>query len=142
MIDITKKKNVYRMALASGIIHLGTESIAKIRNTRKGDAIYASEIAGNLAVKNCAGLIPHCHPIQIENISFSFDVLEKEVKVTCEVESHGKTGVEMEALCGATTALLTLWDMLKMYEKDENGQYPSTLIENIRVEKKVKGNEL
>jgi cyclic pyranopterin phosphate synthase len=67
-----------------------------------------------------------------------FEFIDSGLKATATVVATGKTGVEMEALVAVTTALLNIWDVLKMYEKDENGQYPFTKISNIHVIKKVK----
>jgi len=83
-------------------------------------------------------LIPFCHPIPINNIRVDFEIEEEVVKATCRVKSIAKTGVEMEALTGVNIALLNLWDVVKMYEKDEKGQYPSTQIYEVKVEKKIK----
>ena len=66
-------------------------------------------------------------------------MVKEQVQVTVEVKSTGKTGVEMEAITGVSVALLTVWDMVKSVEKDENGQYPSTIISDIEVVKKEKG---
>jgi cyclic pyranopterin phosphate synthase len=140
MIDISKKESVERIATAEGRIVLGKNSIENLRKTKKGDALLVAEVAGILAVKKCPETIPHCHQIPIEGVSFSFSVKGSEVRVQCTVKSRGKTGVEMEALLGVSTALLTIWDMVKMYEKDSCGQYPKTEIKGIRVTRKVKGN--
>ena len=72
-------------------------------------------------------------------MKFDFSVVDDGVVVKCEVKSVAKTGVEMEALVGVTSALLTIWDMVKKYEKDESGNYPNTEIRFIRVLRKVKG---
>jgi len=91
------------------------------------------------AVKKVPDLIPLCHPIPITNVSVNFNFENDDsIKVTCIVKSFAKTGVEMEALMGVNIALLNIWDFVKMYEKDDNGQYPTTLITDIKVEKKIK----
>jgi cyclic pyranopterin phosphate synthase len=72
-------------------------------------------------------------------VEVEFEVVKEQVQVTVEVKSTGKTGVEMEAITGVSVALLTVWDMVKSVEKDENGQYPSTIISDIEVVKKEKG---
>ncbi len=79
-----------------------------------------------------------CHQIPITGIDVQFDLGMENVKVTVEVKSIGKTGVEMEALHGVSVALLTIWDMVKSVEKDETGNYPSTAIKNIQVIEKIK----
>jgi len=140
MIDISKKDTVPRIARASGKIKLKKETIEKIKNMKveKGDALTIAKVAAINAVKKVPDLIPFCHPIPITNITIDFELEDETIKVTCRVKSIAKTGVEMEALTGVNIALLNLWDVVKMYEKDEKGQYPSTLIYDIQVEKKVK----
>ena len=81
-----------------------------------------------------------CHPLRIEQTQVTTRIRKESVEVTVTVSAHEKTGVEMEALTAVTVALLNIWDVVKPYEKDENGQYPSTRIENVRVVKKVKRN--
>jgi len=90
-------------------------------------------------VKKVPDLIPLCHQIPITNVSVDIEILdENTIKVTCIVKSIAKTGVEMEALTGVNVALLNIWDVVKMYEKDDKGQYPSTIISEIRVDEKIK----
>ena len=90
-------------------------------------------------MKKVPELIPFCHPIPITKVNVEFEYVgENTIKAECEVKSIGKTGVEMEALTGVSSALLNIWDVVKMYEKDSNGQYPSTLISDIKVEEKIK----
>ena len=81
-----------------------------------------------------------CHPIPITSVKVDFEIKEEGVLARCKVKSTGKTGVEMEALTGVSVALLTVWDMVKSMEK-ENGQYPTTVIEGVKVVKKVKKEE-
>jgi len=142
IIDISEKKEIFRFARAKGIIKLRKESIERIKNKEieKGDVFQVAEISGILAVKKTPELIPYCHNINISNVHLKFGIDENENKihVICEVKAISKTGVEMEALIGCSTALLTIWDMCKKYEKDENGQYPHTKIENIEVLEKIK----
>jgi cyclic pyranopterin phosphate synthase len=83
-------------------------------------------------------MIPLCHPIPIESVEVTFDLKEDRVTAYCHVKANYKTGVEMESLAGVSTALLTIWDMVKYLEKDENGQYPSTCINDIKVVLKEK----
>ncbi len=142
MIDISGKKNVKRIAVAEGKIKLKRETVDLIRKgeIKKGDPIKVAETAALLAVKNTFATIPHCHPLPIDAINFEFFIGEDAITVKCEVKADYKTGVEMEALHGVSIALLTIWDMVKYMEKDENGQYPYTMIEYIKVVKKVKEN--
>ena len=141
MVEIGGKPDVRRVAVAEGRIRLREETIRRLREGQieKGDALTTAQIAGILAAKRTPSIIPLCHPIPITNVRIDFRIEGREVVVTAEVRSVGKTGVEMEALTAASAALLTIWDMTKQYEKDESGQYPETAIREIRVIRKVKG---
>ncbi len=144
MIDISNKKPVIRIAKASGNIILKPSTIERIKtnNVEKGDVLTISKIAAINAVKKVPDLIPLCHPIPIHKISVDFEIInDTTIKAKCSVKTESKTGVEMEALMGVSLALLNIWDVIKMYEKDENGQYPKARIENIKVDEKIKKNE-
>ena len=140
MADISGKEDVLRIAHAKGTIKLKPETIQRIREKTlgKGDVITAAQIAGVLAAKKTPEIIPLCHPIPITKVDVQLSIGEGEVTVESTVRSLGKTGVEMEALVATSAALLTVWDMVKPYEKDEEGQYPDTVIEGIRVVSKIK----
>ena len=141
MVDITAKPETYRMARAVGRIRLRSETVNLIREGRieKGDPLHTAKIAGILAAKMTSNLIPLCHPIPITNIKIEARIIDDStVEVEASVKTRAQTGVEMEALVAVATALLTIWDMTKQYEKDERGQYPHTMIEGIRVLQKVK----
>ena len=140
MADISGKEDVLRIAHAKGTIKLKPETILRIREKTlgKGDVITAAQIAGVLAAKKTPEIIPLCHPIPITKVDVQLSIGEGEVTVESTVRSLGKTGVEMEALVATSAALLTVWDMVKPYEKDEEGQYPDTVIEGIRVVSKIK----
>jgi len=141
MVDISKKDVIERIAEAEGQLHLLPDTIEKIRQgeIQKGDPFKVAEIAGMLSVKKTHLLIPHCHPLPIESVRFDFQLSDSYVIVRCTVKARAKTGVEMEALVGVSMALNTIWDMVKYLEKDEEGQYPTTKITDIRVIRKVKG---
>ena len=141
MIDISEKDAIIRIAQASGRITLKKETIEKIKKNevQKGDVITIAKISAINAVKKVPDLIPLCHQIPITNVSVDIEILdENTIKVTCIVKSIAKTGVEMEALTGVNVALLNIWDVVKMYEKNDKGQYPSTLISEIKVDEKIK----
>jgi cyclic pyranopterin phosphate synthase len=141
MVDISGKPRVFREATVTGTIKLKPETIRLInkRKIAKGDPLYTAKIAGILAAKKTSTLIPLCHPLPLTNVEVEIKVLDKStVQVTSTVKTKAQTGVEMEALVATAVSLLTIWDMVKQYEKDVKGQYPSTVIENIRVTKKVK----
>jgi len=141
MIDISGKKTITRIATTFGRIRLSKKTIERVKNNQvsKGDVFTIAKVAAINAVKKVPDLIPFCHPIPINNIDIDFEIENDTIiKVSCKVKSFSKTGVEMEALTGVGVALLNIWDVVKMYEKDESGQYPSTEIYDIKVEKKIK----
>ncbi|MBY9021020.1 MAG: cyclic pyranopterin monophosphate synthase MoaC [Candidatus Lokiarchaeota archaeon] len=141
MIDISNKEPVTRIAKASGKITLRNTTIEKIKNKtlKKGDVLTIAKIAAINAVKKVPDLIPLCHPIPITNVKVDFNIEDDTtIKVSCLVKSVAQTGVEMEALTGVTVALLNILDMIKMYEKNEEGQYPFTVIYDIKVDEKIK----
>ena len=141
MVDITDKESVPRSALARGKIILLPDTLeaVKAKQVKKGDPLEAAKIAGMQAVKNTPSILPHCHQINITAMELDFTMEEDGITCACTVKAIYKTGVEMDALCGATVALLTIWDMVKYLEKDEGGQYPDTRIEDIKVISKRKG---
>jgi len=142
MVDVTAKPEVYREAKAKGTIKLRSETIRLIREGKveKGDPFQVAKVAGILAAKNTSSLIPLCHPLPLTSVEVDLKIVDDSaVSVEATVKTRAQTGVEMEALVAATVALLTVWDMTKAYEKDEFGNYPTTVIEGIRVVRKVKG---
>jgi cyclic pyranopterin phosphate synthase len=141
MIDIGKKKEVKRRAMASGKIYLKKSTMEAIKkgNITKGNVLATAKVSGIMAVKRTSDAIPLCHPIPITNVEINFELDERFIRINVLVESIGKTGVEMEALHGVNISLLTIWDMVKSVEKDENGQYPETEISDIKVVYKEKG---
>jgi cyclic pyranopterin phosphate synthase len=141
MADITMKKEVLRQATASGTIQLKPSTVTRIRKGRiaKGDPVAAAEVAAVLAAKNTPQTLPFCHPIPITNVLTEAKIGPSSITVQSTVKTTARTGVEMEALSAASTYLLTLWDMVKQYEKDPRGQYPDTRINDIKVLSKSKG---
>jgi len=138
---LIKKPSVKRSATATGRIILSQKTIDLIQNQeiKKGNVLTTAQIAAINAVKNTSQMIPLCHPLSITGIEVDFEMDEESIQTKVSVKCAGKTGVEMEALTGASVALLTIWDMVKSVEKDENGQYPDTRIEEIKVIEKTKG---
>lgn len=122
MIDISQKDITVRTAAASGCVALGKELFEVLRKGQcpKGDVLETAKIATITAVKATPSIIPMCHPIGIEavEVDFTADEAGESVTVLVKVKSSGKTGVEMEALCGASAACLTIYDMLKYKGKD------------------------
>lgn len=140
MIDITDKSHVFREAKATGTIELQPETVDKIRGDEvpKGDVLSVARAAGILAVKNTPQIVPLTHPIPITGIDVDLNLKDEGISVKVNVKSRGQTGVEMEALSGVSAVLLTIWDMVKGFEKSEEGQYPNTRITDIQIQEKVK----
>jgi len=141
VVDISEKKVVERIASATGIVTLNDKSKQAIvdDNVRKGNVIEASTIAAIQAVKETPRIIPHCHPIPLESCKVDWSWEGNDLRCTVEVKANYKTGIEMEALTGVSAGLLCALDMVKSFEKDEQGQYPETTISDIKVVQKFKG---
>jgi cyclic pyranopterin phosphate synthase len=120
MVDITTKSNTLRKATAKAIVKVSKkETIDAIINKTvpKGDVFEMSRAAGLLGVKKTAYLLPDCHPLPIEFTSIRFQILDQEIKIECEVHTIYKTGVEVEAMHGASVVALNMYDMLKPIDK-------------------------
>ena len=141
MVDISRKPDVLRRATAEGTIRLKPSTVAAIRSgsIAKGDPLAAAEVAGLQAIKATWQVLPHTHPIPLTSAAVEFELGRDHIVATAEVQATYKTGVEMEALYGVTTALLTIWDMVKGLEKDARGQYKIAALDRIRVVRKEKG---
>jgi cyclic pyranopterin phosphate synthase len=118
MVDVSDKLSTKRVAIAQSIVVLGEEIIQQLSgneiNTKKGPVFQTAIIAGTMAAKKTADLIPLCHPLALENCKLHISINNKEeVVITCTATITGKTGVEMEALTGASVAALTIYDMCK-----------------------------
>lgn len=122
MADVSAKNVTLRTAKAGSSIALGDKAFQTLKQGTcvKGDVLATAKVAAINAVKSTSAIIPMCHPILIEAIDVDFKVneVEKSVTVTVVVKSSGKTGVEMEALAGASVACLTIYDMLKYESRD------------------------
>ena len=121
MVDVTEKLPTSRTAVASGVIRVSAEVIRAIEEgtAEKGDVLGVARVAGIMAVKQTSQLIPLCHPLPVSQcgIDFELDRDNNRVKAICTVRVTGQTGVEMEALTGVSTALLTIYDMCKALDK-------------------------
>ena len=139
-IDILKKPATNRIATASGRIKLKQNTIRMIRKglTEKGDPISLAKVSGIMAAKRTSELLPLCHPLKIESTTIETALSSSGIQVTATVSATEKTGLEMEALTATTVALLNIWDVVKAYEKDSRGQYPTTHIQDVRVVRKSK----
>ncbi len=142
MVDVSGKVEIFREAIATGTIKLKPETVKLIKAGKiaKGNPLYTAKIAGVLAAKETSRLLPLCHPLPLLNVKVEVEISsETTVEVSATVKAKAQTGVEMEALTAVSVGLLTVWDMVKQYEKDVDGQYPSTAIQNIHVVEKNKG---
>ncbi len=138
--DVGAKPRVHRRAVAIGDLALAPATRRAVRGHRveKGDPIAAGELAGLLAMKRTPELIPHCHAVALTHSAVEIRPSARGVRVRVEAEAVDRTGVEMEALVGASIALLTVWDMVKYLEKDARGLYPATSLGPVRVTVKRK----
>jgi len=122
MMDVSIKDITLRTAKASGTIVLGEEAFQTVKQGTciKGDVLATAKVAAITAVKSTPAIIPMCHLILIEAVDVDFALSEQDrsITVTVNVKSSGKTGVEMEALVGASVACLTIYDMLKYKTRD------------------------
>ncbi|MGD8567045.1 MAG: cyclic pyranopterin monophosphate synthase MoaC [Gammaproteobacteria bacterium] len=121
MVDVGDKPVTHRTALAAGRIEMHSETLALIRNGqhKKGDVLGIARVAGIMAAKKTADLIPLCHPIALNKVSVEFELNEQANAVNCRVlaKTDAKTGVEMEALTAVHVALLTIYDMCKAVDR-------------------------
>ena len=120
MIDVSNKDVTHRKALATGEIILGSQTIEMIKAKKmpKGDPLSIAEVSGINGVKKTSELIPLCHPLSLDHISLHTEIDEKKhsIIVYCLVSANSKTGVEMEALSGVSSALLAIYDLSKIVE--------------------------
>lgn len=121
MVDVSDKDITHRTAVAEGGISLSREAVDAVlgKKIKKGDVFTVAQVAGIMGAKRTADLIPMCHTVGLTNAKIEFDVDEETCMITarCTAVCDGKTGVEMEALTGATVALLTIYDMCKAMDK-------------------------
>ena len=121
MVDVSGKEITQRRALAEGKIRVSREVFEAIagRKVKKGDVLTVAQVAGIMGTKRTAELIPMCHLLKLANseVRFEMNPEKLEIKAFCQVKTEGKTGVEMEALTGVSTALLTIYDMCKAIDK-------------------------
>lgn len=119
MVDVGDKEESHRVAVAEAFVRLNAETVALLREGRvkKGDALAVARIAGIAASKKTSDLIPLAHPLAITRVAVDVDVQDDGVRIEARVETRGRTGVEMEALTAASVAALSLYDMIKRYER-------------------------
>ncbi len=119
MVDITDKKKTYRYAKAKSELMASKEVIKRIKEDKlkKGNVFETAKLSGINAVKKTPESIIYTHPIKITAIDFNFEIKEESIYIICEVRADDRTGVEMEALTGAVTAALNIYDMIKSIDK-------------------------
>ena len=120
MVDITHKKNSLRIATAQAIVKVGSQATIEAINNKqvpKGDVFEMSKAAGLLGVKKTPDLLPDCHPLPIEYTGFEYEINGLEIQIKCTVKTIYKTGVEVEAMHGASVVALNMYDMLKPIDK-------------------------
>jgi molybdenum cofactor biosynthesis protein MoaC len=120
MRDVSAKITTLRTATAKAVLHLAPATVQILRDGKvpKGDPLPVAKVAAIQAAKETSRIIPYCHPLPIEWVGVEFDVRDDQIEVRVSVRTIHKTGVEMEALTGASVAVLTIYDMLKMLDED------------------------
>jgi cyclic pyranopterin phosphate synthase len=119
MVDVSAKEASARRAVATGriLMERSTRDLIQNGTAAKGDVLGVARIAGIMAAKQTARLIPLCHPLIFERCTLDFELEDAGVGAVCAVSLHGKTGAEMEALTGVSVALLTIYDMCKAVDR-------------------------
>ncbi len=134
MVDVSAKPVTERRAVASGVVRMRPETLRAIRERRmpKGDPLEAARLAGILAAKRTAELIPLCHPLPLTHVDVEVELTEEGITLTASAATTAQTGVEMEALVAVSIAALTLYDMCKAIDREMT-------ITDIRLEWKTGG---
>ena len=131
MVDVGDKPVSRRRAVAQARVRMAPETAARLRELPKGDALATAQIAGIMAAKRTADLIPLCHPLPLSLVDVRLEVGEAAVEITASAETTAQTGVEMEALVAASVAGLTVYDMAKAIDKE-------MVVEEVRLVEKAK----
>lgn len=141
MVDVSDKPVTRRVAIASGVLRMHPETLSRIRqgSIAKGDVLTVADVAAVMAAKRTADMIPMCHTLPLSGVEVIFNEIKEldtyshaGLEVRVSVSSTGQTGIEMEALCAASMALLTVYDMCKAIDKE-------MYIERVRLEEKRGG---
>ncbi len=120
MVDVGSKEVTFRQARAEAFVHMQPETLQLIQDRRvaKGDVFEVARLAGILAAKQTGHLIPLCHPLVLDSVSVEFECVDRStVRIESTVATHGRTGVEMEALTAVAVAALTVYDMCKAVDR-------------------------
>ena len=131
MVDVGTKPLSRRRAVASARVRMAAETARRLRDLPKGDALVTAQLAGIMAAKRTAELIPLCHPLPLTSIDVQVVADASSVEITATVETTAQTGVEMEALTAASLAALTVYDMAKAVDK-------GMVVEDVKLVEKTK----
>ena len=131
MVDVGGKPPSRRRAVATASVRMAPETARRLRELPKGDALVTAQLAGVMAAKRTADLIPLCHPLPLSHVDVSLEVGDEGVEITATAETTAQTGVEMEALVAASVAALTVYDMAKAIDKE-------MVVEAVRLVEKTK----
>jgi cyclic pyranopterin phosphate synthase len=135
MVDVGDKPVSRRRAVASARVRMAAKTARRLRDLPKGDALVTAQLAGIMAAKRTAELIPLCHPLPLSHVSVELGVEDAAVAITTSVETTAQTGVEMEALTAAAVAALTVYDMAKAIDKE-------MVVEDVRLVEKTKAEKV
>ena len=117
MVDVGGKALSRRRAVAHASVRMAPETVRRLRELPKGDALATAQLAGIMAAKRTSELIPLCHPLPLSHVEVSLEVSAESVDITAVAEATAQTGVEMEALTAVSVAALTVYDMAKAIDK-------------------------
>ncbi len=117
MVDVGGKPTQRRRAVARAVVRMAPETASRLHALPKGDALATAQLAGIMAAKKTADLIPLCHPLALSHVEVDVVVAAGRVEITAAAETNAQTGVEMEALTAASVAALTVYDMAKAIDK-------------------------
>jgi cyclic pyranopterin phosphate synthase len=131
MVDVGTKPLSRRRAVAAATVRMAPGTAGRLRDLPKGDALATARLAGIMAAKRTAELIPLCHPLPLSHVSVELTVVESGVEITSSAETVAQTGVEMEALVAASVAALTVYDMAKAIDKE-------MVVDGVRLVEKTK----
>jgi cyclic pyranopterin phosphate synthase len=131
MVDVGTKPMSRRRAVAAATVRMAPDTAARLRDLPKGDALTTAQLAGIMAAKRTAELIPLCHPLPLSHVEVELSVEQDAVEITAAAETTAQTGVEMEALVAASVAALTVYDMAKAVDK-------AMVVEGVRLLEKTK----
>jgi cyclic pyranopterin phosphate synthase len=132
MVDVGAKPVQRRRAVARAVVLMSASTAAELSSLPKGDALTTAQLAGIMAAKRTAELIPLCHPLPLTHVAVSLAVGDAQVEITATAETTAQTGVEMEALTAASVAALTVYDMAKAVDKGMS--FSVELLEKVKVE--------